>query len=125
MCKGQILEDYIKSRNGEGEDFSVIAYVGRQFSKYSFIINLKFGGGRGRVNYHATFLFISFPGDGGNDFCPILRLSEENGLAFPRKGYALVKHIKKHEKNDIKIKANIHEWDTLETITNAIAAFLL
>lgn len=91
MCKGKILEDYIKSRNGEGEDFSVIAYAG----------------------------------DGVNDFCPMLRLSEENGLAFPRKGYALVKHIKKQEKNDIKIKANIiHEWDTLETITNVIANFL-
>ena len=75
--------------------------------------------------FPASLEFISFPGAGGNDFCPILRLSEENGLAFPRKGYALVKHIKKHEKNDIKIKPNIHEWDTLETITNVIANFLL
>ena len=49
MCKGDIIEEYIKERGEKG----------------------------------VVYDFIAYSGDGKNDLCPTLRLSE-NDLAFPR-----------------------------------------
>ena len=49
MCKGDIIEEYIKERREQG----------------------------------VVYDFIAYSGDGENDLCPTLRLSE-NDLAFPR-----------------------------------------
>ena len=52
MCKGDIIEEYIKERREQG----------------------------------VVYDFIAYSGDGENDLCPTLRLSE-NDLAFPRWGF--------------------------------------
>lgn len=76
LCKGQILEDYIKKRAGEGINFGRIAYVG----------------------------------DGRNDLCPILRLSEGD-LAFPRKDYVLIKVLNNAESYEFPpVKARVIPW---------------
>ncbi|XP_043256021.1 pyridoxal phosphate phosphatase PHOSPHO2-like [Colletes gigas] len=76
LCKGQILESYIKKRRDEGVHFDRIVYVG----------------------------------DGKNDLCPILRLSERD-LAFPRKDYMLMKILNGTENHEIpKVKARIFPW---------------
>ncbi|KAK2585635.1 hypothetical protein KPH14_010259 [Odynerus spinipes] len=76
LCKGQILEKYIKERLEEGINFKRIAYVG----------------------------------DGKNDLCPILRLSE-NDLAFARIDYPLIKELDEYKDNETKtIKATIIPW---------------
>ncbi|CAK9825321.1 Probable phosphatase phospho2 [Anthophora retusa] len=76
LCKGQILEDYIKKRNDEGVHFDRIVYVG----------------------------------DGKNDLCPIIRLSERD-VAFPRKDYTLIKMLNDAENYQIpKINARIFPW---------------
>lgn len=71
------------------------------------------------------FSFIAYAGDGINDFCPMLRLHEENSLAFPRIGYALQKHIlTQREEHGLAIKAKLIEWDSLNTVSDAISHFL-
>ncbi|XP_014604555.1 PREDICTED: probable phosphatase phospho2 [Polistes canadensis] len=77
LCKGHILENYIKERLEEKIHFKRIAYVG----------------------------------DGKNDLCPVLRLSE-NDLAFPRIDYPLLKKLKKYQTKDIiqTVKATIIPW---------------
>lgn len=64
------------------------------------------------------FDHICYIGDGKNDLCPILRLSE-NDLAFPREDYALEKIIRKHP-----VKAAIHPWNTGETIIDVISKYV-
>ncbi|CAL7944677.1 unnamed protein product [Xylocopa violacea] len=77
LCKGQILEDYIKKRNDEGVHFNRIAYVG----------------------------------DGKNDLCPILRLSEQD-IAFPREDYTLIKILNDAATYQIpKINARVFPWN--------------
>jgi pyridoxal phosphate phosphatase PHOSPHO2 len=76
LCKGQILQDYIKERS----------------------------------NNNVHFTHVAFIGDGQNDFCPSLRLSQKD-FVFPRKGYSLVNYIKKMQSEQgLEIKANIHVW---------------
>ncbi|XP_054004872.1 pyridoxal phosphate phosphatase PHOSPHO2-like [Hylaeus anthracinus] len=76
LCKGQILETYIKQRRDEGVNFDRVVYVG----------------------------------DGKNDLCPILRLSERD-LAFPRKDYMLIKILNDTENHEIlKVKARVFPW---------------
>ena len=88
LCKGQVLESYIKERAIENISFSHIAYVG----------------------------------DGYNDFCPSLRLSEKD-FVFPRKGYSLFKHIKKMEaEKQLQIKAKVHLWDSGLDILQVLTA---
>ena len=58
MCKGDIIEEYIKERREQG----------------------------------VVYDFTAYSGDGKNDLCPTLRLSE-NDLAFPRcEIYALLRY---------------------------------
>ncbi|KAF7380763.1 hypothetical protein V1477_019676 [Vespula maculifrons] len=76
LCKGHILENYIKERSEAGIHFKRIVYVG----------------------------------DGKNDFCPVLRLSE-NDLAFPRMDYPLLKKLNECKNNETcKVKATIIPW---------------
>jgi len=56
------------------------------------------------------FSFIGYVGDGGNDFCPALRLSEKD-LVCVREGYSLQKQIPKHkEQKGLEIKSEIQYW---------------
>ena len=58
------------------------------------------------------FKKIAYVGDGRNDFCPILRLSE-NDVAFPRLGYSLVKILNENNMEPTrKTKADIVPWKT-------------
>lgn len=76
LCKGQILDSYIKARKDQGMHFDRVVYVG----------------------------------DGKNDLCPILRLSERD-LAFPRKDYMLIKILSGSENYEIpKVKASVFPW---------------
>ena len=66
------------------------------------------------------FDFVTYAGDGGNDFCPIEKLSA-NDLAFVRKGYHLEKTIPAmKEKKGLEIKATIHTWSDCHEILNKI-----
>lgn len=76
LCKGQILEDYVKRRADEGTRFDHVAYVG----------------------------------DGKNDLCPVLRLTE-NDVAFPREEYVLVKILNETEDRGLpKVQARVFPW---------------
>lgn len=82
LCKGQILEEYLKECKDNQRFFSFLAYVG----------------------------------DGKNDYCPSLRLSESD-IVFPRHGYTLQKVIEKTaEDEEQKIKAEICYWTDGEEI---------
>lgn len=90
LCKGQILEGYIKKRKSEGVHFDRVVYVG----------------------------------DGKNDLCPSLRLTDRD-LVFPRQDYMLIKILNGSEKMDIpKIKARVFPWNDgtqiLETLEKEI-----
>ena len=68
---------------------------------------------------------IRITGDGTNDFCPMLRLPSKGGIALPRKGYSLVRHMSKQEANGLKITAElIREWETAEDIINIVSNYL-
>ena len=57
------------------------------------------------------YTFVCYAGDGGNDFCPIQKLTS-NDLAFVRKGYALEKKIPKmKESRGLHVTADIHYWN--------------
>ena len=59
-----------------------------------------------------NYSFVCYAGDGGNDFCPIQKLTQ-NDLAFVRKGYALEKKIPKmKESRGLVVIAEIHYWTT-------------
>ncbi|XP_076297283.1 putative phosphatase phospho2 [Lasioglossum baleicum] len=76
LCKGQILESYMKQRKNEGVNFDRVAYVG----------------------------------DGKNDLCPSLRLTERD-FVFPRQNYTLIKILDGSEKMDIpKMRARVFPW---------------
>ncbi|XP_030953123.1 thiamine phosphate phosphatase-like protein isoform X3 [Quercus lobata] len=55
---------------------------------------------------------IIYLGDGNGDYCPTLKLGE-NDFVMPRKNYPLWKHI--HGKPKL-IKAKVHEWSTGEEL---------
>lgn len=64
------------------------------------------------------FSFKAYVGDGKNDFCPSLRLSESD-LVFAREGYSLQKEIEKSNQDDNpdeKIKAQVCVWKSGEDI---------
>ncbi|BES99745.1 Hypothetical protein phosphate phosphatase Hypothetical proteinOSHypothetical proteinO2 [Nesidiocoris tenuis] len=61
---------------------------------------------------------ILYVGDGNNDYCPSLKLREED-VTFPRKGYAFMQKLDQlGDKNGIKSK--IHVWSTHMDILNYI-----
>ena len=64
---------------------------------------------------------VAYVGDGKNDYCPILRLSEKD-VAFPRLGYTLVNILNKTEteteaNDEMKqVKADVVPWESGEDI---------
>jgi pyridoxal phosphate phosphatase PHOSPHO2 len=90
MCKGYILDSYIKERASLGVKFSQIAYIG----------------------------------DGKNDLCPSLRLSEKD-LVFPREGFQLDKCVRDMQsQKDMRLKAMVHTWKTGSDIIRVISDHL-
>ena len=67
-----------------------------------------------------TYSCVAYVGDGKNDYCPSLRLGE-NDVAFPRIGYALIKDI---EKNRTLLKSDIVPWETASKIKETLEAKL-
>ncbi|XP_036427373.1 pyridoxal phosphate phosphatase PHOSPHO2 isoform X1 [Colossoma macropomum] len=59
------------------------------------------------VHYQA----ICYVGDGGNDFCPI-KVLEENDLVMPRKGYTLEKLLSKARRENNALKPQIAPWSS-------------
>ena len=55
----------------------------------------------------------------------MMRLPSKGGIALPRKGYSLVRHISKQEAKGLKIHAEaIEEWETMEDIISTISQYL-
>ena len=53
------------------------------------------------------------------------RLPNTMGIALPRKGYSIVKHISKQEAKGVKIQAKvIKEWETLKDVSITITDFI-
>lgn len=61
------------------------------------------------------FNFVCYVGDGRNDFCPSLRLSE-NDLTCVRKGFSLEKYIPQMEQKGFKVKAEKLFWNDADQI---------
>ena len=61
------------------------------------------------------FSFVCYVGDGRNDFCPSLRLSE-NDLTCVRKGFSLEKYIPQMEQKGFKVKAEMLLWNDADQI---------
>ncbi|PSN41934.1 putative phosphatase phospho1 [Blattella germanica] len=67
---------------------------------------------------------VAYVGDGKNDLCPCLRLSDKD-LAFPREGFILAKKMQLlKEEQDSSMKAQVHEWKTGHDILNVVSNFL-
>lgn len=62
-----------------------------------------------------VFSRICYVGDGGNDYCPTLRLSS-NDYVFPRTGYRLERKIKASS----QVKANVVFWESGQTILDTL-----
>lgn len=89
LCKGHILESYIKESAENGTTFDRVAYVG----------------------------------DGKNDFCPILRLSNKD-LAFPRSDYPIVKLLNDAKTNKThELKAQIFPWKDATDILKEVSKY--
>ena len=72
---------------------------------------------------------VAFVGDGSNDFCPALRLSEKDYIC-PRESYRLWKKIKKMEsdpeiKGEHEIKARLVNWSSGFDILDFLKSRLL
>jgi len=77
-----------------------------------------------RAAVGAKFSKIAYVGDGRNDLCPSLRLSE-NDLVFPRKGFQLDKLIRDMQnQEDLHLKAKVHTWETGNDIIRVISDYL-
>ena len=61
------------------------------------------------------FNFVCYVGDGRNDFCPSLRLSE-NDLTCVRQGFSLEKYIPQMEQKGFKVKAEKLLWNDADQI---------
>ena len=65
-----------------------------------------------RANQNHNFSHIVYVGDGHNDFCPSLRLSEKD-FVFHREGFSLGTYIEKMQnEKGLKIKANLNAWNS-------------
>ncbi|RZF32168.1 hypothetical protein LSTR_LSTR004031 [Laodelphax striatellus] len=69
-----------------------------------------------RKNENVSFNLLAYVGDGSNDLCPSLRLSNGD-FVFPRKNYALSKKLSKHKS---EIKADVHPWTTGNDILDVL-----
>jgi len=87
LCKGQILEDYVKT-------------------------------------FDKKFDFVVYVGDGRNDFCPSLRLAQED-LVCVRQGYSLEKYIPQMAEEGHVIKAEVLLWTDADQILKRVEEKLL
>jgi len=72
------------------------------------------------ISSKEKFPFIGYVGDGGNDFCPALCLSE-NDVVCVREGYSLQKQIPKHkQERGLEIKSQILYWKSGNEILDKI-----
>ncbi|GLV37737.1 uncharacterized protein CBL_06562 [Carabus blaptoides fortunei] len=87
LCKGMIMEDFVKQQAESGVVYNQIVYAG----------------------------------DGKNDFCPILRLSE-NDLACVREGYPCVDLVRQASSGNSKekVRANVCVWKNGDDILQRI-----
>lgn len=77
-----------------------------------------------RAAVGVTFSQIAYVGDGRNDLCPSLRLSEKD-LIFPREGFLLDKLIRDMQnQEDLRLKVKIHTWKTGSDIMRVISDYL-
>lgn len=66
------------------------------------------------------YVRIAYVGDGFNDFCPSLRLYE-NDAAFPRVNYCLIKTIPEMEKEkNLKLRAQVFPWTSGKDILKVL-----
>lgn len=71
-----------------------------------------------RLKEGINFKGIAYVGDGKNDLCPILRLSE-NDLGFARVNYPLIRKLEEYKNNESStIKATIIPWSNGSEILN-------
>ncbi|XP_059485496.1 probable phosphatase phospho2 [Neocloeon triangulifer] len=75
-----------------------------------------------RAKEGVKFDCIGYVGDGNNDLCPCLKLSQVD-LAFPRKDYSLAKMISKEDFQH-KIEAGVHIWESGHEILEVIRKHL-
>jgi pyridoxal phosphate phosphatase PHOSPHO2 len=74
-----------------------------------------------RASKGVTFSQIAYIGDGRNDLCPCLRLSEKD-LVFPREGFQLDKLIRDmQDQKDMRLKAKVHIWKTGNDIIRIVS----
>ncbi|XP_046568392.1 pyridoxal phosphate phosphatase PHOSPHO2-like [Haliotis rubra] len=88
LCKGHILQEFIKERKQKGVTFSTVIYIG----------------------------------DGSNDLCPGLSLSQQDYLC-PRVGFSLWRKVNKLMKEDQttkSLKARIYPWESGSDIVGLI-----
>ena len=64
---------------------------------------------------------VAMTGDGGNDYCPSLRINKD-GFVFPRIGFTLPKKI---SEDPSKIKATVCPWNSGEYIKLKLQELLL
>jgi len=67
-------------------------------------------------NSDVKYDLVAYVGDGGNDFCPTLRL-QHTDLVFPRRCFSLESHIAKGRD---KVAARVACWDTGFDIMNVL-----
>nr|AQS22610.1 putative phosphatase phospho2 [Pseudodiaptomus poplesia] len=65
------------------------------------------------------FSSVAYVGDGRNDFCPALRLKEDD-LVFVRKEYSLEKYIQKMKEDGHHIKAKVNYWTSAQEILDSM-----
>jgi pyridoxal phosphate phosphatase PHOSPHO2 len=74
-----------------------------------------------RKSAGVIFSQIAYVGDGRNDLCPCLRLSEKD-LVFPREGFKLDKLIRDmQDQKDRHLKAKVHKWKTGSDIIRTLS----
>ncbi|KAG8238311.1 hypothetical protein J437_LFUL017846 [Ladona fulva] len=75
---------------------------------------------QGRKNDGVEFSFVAYIGDGTNDFCPSLKLGE-NDITFPRVGYSLEKKLAvTKSKEAYMLKASVFPWRTGTDVKEAL-----
>ncbi|XP_071447513.1 pyridoxal phosphate phosphatase PHOSPHO2-like [Hetaerina americana] len=73
-----------------------------------------------RSKENVDFPFVVYVGDGANDFCPSLRLNEQD-ITCPRVGYTLEKKIMNAKENDPgSVKASVVPWTNGNDIIDAL-----
>lgn len=78
---------------------------------------------RQRRSEGADYKFVAYVGDGVNDFCPALCLTEQD-MVLPRHGYELDQVLKTPNYNNFKCKCKVVPWVTGVHVRRAISEAL-